>query len=95
MYLLNCNNLVGHQLFNEQSLTVLQTSHIGSMASALLSFGHTWCDVSLEIVYTSEFQERQATSSQAVVICICNIEHWLCRRIECSVFQQFGFIEAA
>lgn len=80
MYPLNCNKLVGQM--NSFS-SPLQTSHIGSAASASLSFGHTWYDVGLGIIYTSEFQERQGTSSQAAVTCICNIEHWLCRRLEC------------
>lgn len=48
----------------------------------------------LGIIYTSEFQERQGTSSEAAVICICNIEHWLCRRLECCVFQLSRYTEA-
>lgn len=79
-------DLVGHQLSTKHVFAISpKTSHIGS-ASASLSFGHTWYepyDVGLGIIYASEFQERQANSSQAALTCICNIEYLLRRSIEC------------
>lgn len=49
--------------------------------------------VGLGIIYTSEFQERQGTSSEAAVTCICNIEHWLCRRLSVEYFSCLGTLK--